>query len=91
MINPFFEEHEYAIEYAEFENSGWDANTFLYYCNLVSQLRSSFIIQDSCTSGSQWEEQTNSLLNLLLEWVEQYCNQLVSPDYNLIYALKRKL
>lgn len=91
MINPFFEEHEYAIEYAEFKNSGWDANTFLYYCNLVSQLRSSFIIQDSCTSGSQWEEQTNSLLNLLLEWVEQYCNQLVSPDYNLIYALKRKL
>lgn len=91
MGHPFYDEHEKAIEYGEFAACGWSAEAYISYCNLVSQLRAAIVVSREHPSEETLQETAQDALDNLLEWVGQACGRKVLPDYDLLYALGRKI
>ena len=47
MNHPFYEEHDQVIEYGEFCECGWSVGEYLTYCDLIAQLRSALIVEET--------------------------------------------
>lgn len=91
MNNPFYVEHDQAIEYGEFCKSGWDIDDYLTYCNLISQFRSALIMEEANEGYAPATVTSREKMIALLNWVGQACGRRISADYDLVYALKRQI
>lgn len=91
MKHPFFDVHEQAIEYSKFADCGWSADSYFYYRNLISQLRAALIVDMENSDNEFSSEMTRDILNDFLSWAGQACGKKIIPNYDLVYALKRKI
>lgn len=91
MNHPFYDEHDQAIEYGEFCECGWSIDHYLSYCDLISQLRAALIIEEANENNIQSVATSGDKMIALLNWVGQACGRKISPNYDLVYALKRQL
>lgn len=91
MEHPFYEEHDQAIEYGEFCECGWSVGDYLAYCDLIAQLRSALIVEETYESNTPTTATSGDKMIALLKWVGRACGRSVSPNYDLVYALKRQI
>lgn len=91
MDHPFYEEHDQVIEYGEFCECGWNVGEYLTYCDLIAQLRSALIVEETYENNTPTTATSGDKMIALLKWVGQACGRSVSPNYDLVYALKRQI
>ena len=91
MDHPFYEEHDQVIEYGEFCECGWSVGEYLTYCDLIAQLRSALIVEETYENNTPTTATSGDKMIALLKWVGQACGRSVSPNYDLVYALKRQI
>lgn len=91
MNHPFYEEHDQVIEYGEFCECGWSVGEYLTYCDLIAQLRSALIVEETYENNTPTTATSGDKMIALLKWVGQACGRSVSPNYDLVYALKRQI
>ena len=91
MNHPFYAEHNQAIEYGEFCECGWSTDEYIAYCGLVAQFRSALILEEASEGTASTANASGDKLTNLLNWVGRACGRKISPDYDLAYALKRKI
>lgn len=91
MNHPFYEEHDQAIEYGEFCEYGWSVGEYLTYCDLIAQLRSTLIVEETYESNTPTTATSGGKMVALLNWVGQSCSRRITPNYDLVYALKRQI
>jgi hypothetical protein len=91
MNHPFYEEHDQAIEYGEFCECGWSVDQYLAYCDIVAQFRAALIIEVEGKDVACVADVSGEKMKALLEWVGHACARRISPNYDLVYALKRQI
>lgn len=91
MNHPFFEEHTQAIEYGEFCDCGWSVSDYLTYCDFIAQFRSVLIIEETSECAVPGTITSGEKMRELLEWVGCVCGRRITPNYDVVYALKRRI
>ena len=91
MDHPFYEEHDQVIEYGEFCECGWNVGEYLTYCDLIAQLRAALIVEETYENNTPTTATSGDKMIALLKWVGQACGRSISPNYDLVYALKRQI
>lgn len=74
------------ISFSDFLSIGWNSNIFLDYCEKCARLRAAIIIEENgSSSGAQ------QVLDGLLMWIGNKIGEDIQPDFDLLYALKRRI
>jgi len=89
IIDIFEKTYSTAIPYIDFARAGWSDEDYIHYCEVCSGIRAWIIAMDSAEDDdhSVMQKRLQEKVRSLLEWLNQFQDEPIQPDFDLAFAL----
>lgn len=96
MSKVFLETPKHAIWLSNAKKAGWTIEQYQHYLDLCAQLRAAIISEDSYVveeklETSEDKNYSKHSFDALIDWIVEASGQRINLDYDILYALKRKI